>query len=219
MRFFTILTKWPLQLLLIGAVSGYACSSKKSSGDSDGAASGTKKTVKDGADDEDDDDDDDDDNDPCAEASLADDDEDSDEDDENCGEGPEEDPWRPSGELYAPILTPPAMEQCHVVGKIYERDDQACHATATYPAAFNCDRAGVLAAFSNHPDVVAEVDRREAAKFLYDQCGVLNAKPYVAFVCFTTPDQDCNASPVCKPLAELDVEAVKVCTGAISVGG
>lgn len=204
---------------LLVSLSLLGCSSKKAE-TAAADSSGTKKTIKDDGEDGDDEDGEDGseageddttkiDGGDCSDA----------EDPEDCPETPEEDPWRPSGEVYQAVLTPPALEACHVQNKIYDRESQACHATATYPAAFTCDRAGVLKAFNDDADVAAELTRRETAKFLYDQCGVKNSQPYVSFVCFTTPDQNCEANPICKPLSELDVEEVLICTGSISVGG
>lgn len=78
---------------------------------------------------------------------------------------------------FAAVLNPPELQACHDRGKIFWRHGTAEHALGycidiAYPAAFKCNRAGVMAAFNNHPDVITNLDQLEADGWVYDQCGV-----------------------------------------------
>ena len=206
--------------LMTWGLALYGCSSKKAPS-SEGGKKGSTKTVKEDGDDET--------NkkepkkDPCDAATLTEDEVDADaaKDEastEPCPDADSEDekdkPLPPDGAFYDAVLNPPAKSACHTQGFLFEWKTQAC-LTVGYPAAFACDRTGILLAFENSPEIVAILDQREAAKWLYDQCGVQNGKPYVLLACPTTDDQDCTGTPVCKTQDELDAAAIKICTTSI----
>lgn len=201
--------------LLPMMLSPLSCSSKKPSASDSAAEKGSTKTVKNqGADPKDKtskSDSGDGKDESCDTASLVADATDT----EPCTSDDDDEGMEPDAAFYEGALNPPELTACHDQGKMFDRESQAC-LTAGYPATFKCDHAGVLAAFGNDPTVATELNSRDAGKWIYDQCGVLNNKPYVLLACFVTDDQDCNAAPTCKSKDQLDAAAIKICTGKIA---
>jgi hypothetical protein len=104
-------------------------------------------------------------------------------------------------ELFKLYIEPAELKACHAEGKTYLRAGTAkdpadptprCDAVA-HPGKFTCDKAGTLAAFANHPTVVAKVDEYLAKGYEFDQCGDAGGKPVVYFVCFKGTEDKCVA--------------------------
>jgi len=98
--------------------------------------------------------------------------------------------------LFDLHIEPPEMKGCHAEGKTYLRTGTPEDPTprcdgVTYPATFACDKVGTLAAFNNHPVVVAKVEEYLSQGFEFDQCGDAGGSPVAYFVCFKGEEDKC----------------------------
>ena len=119
-------------------------------------------------------------------------------------------PGDPIPEAWKPYVEPEAKKLCHDQDKPFYREPSpehpygSCFDTASYPAPFQCTYEGVLAAFNNNPSVKSELDQYKANGYTYDDCGVLNGKPIVFFVCFT------NGDTTCRNIKDLSIDRLRV---------
>ena len=99
------------------------------------------------------------------------------------------------------VLNPPELAECHAQDKLFWRNGDATHAKGycidvQYPAAFECNKAGVLAAFGDSDEVKQLLEEHEAQGWTYDQCGIVGSgesgKPAVAMKCIEK-DNGCVA--------------------------
>jgi hypothetical protein len=125
---------------------------------------------------------------------------DDDDGDESGDETPKEEPFKIDPELYKMFIEPEEMKACHTQGKTYLRagtkeplDPTPRCDTVNYPAKFECNEAGVLAAFNNAQVVKDEITARKAEGYIFDQCGEAAGKPVVYLVCFQADDGKCVA--------------------------
>jgi len=86
-----------------------------------------------------------------------------------------DDPWQD-------LLNPPALEQCHQQGKIYDRAKQTC-SLANIATSYQCTHAGIVDRFKKlNVNAETQLSQFEQQGYQIDQCGEYNNEPVVFMV-------------------------------------